>query len=213
MYNDWMIATRKLTILASIVVLGLVVLSVGMLNGSPSHVATSTVPLEQSTSTINQTDQAQATTSEQVESNCVTVLPIDQSNKSILLNDKAALQAASSSQEINGRSDGGGGQITYYEKNGEIPVIEQRFYGESSGSYIRFYYAQGTLFALTKLNLYYKVPIYVDKSAKVAYTEKQDYYLDENGNVCRWFNNGEEQSVDAVVKQTVGGYVQGVLKD
>jgi hypothetical protein len=77
---------------------------------------------------------------------------------------------------------------------------------------MRFYYSRGTLFALTKLNLYYKVPIYVDKSAKVSYSEKQDYYFDENSNLCQWFNNGEEQLVDAVIKQTVSGYVKGVLK-
>ena len=77
---------------------------------------------------------------------------------------------------------------------------------------MRFYYDHGNLYALTKLNMFYKVPIYVDNSATVVQTEKRDYYFDGKNNACQWFLNDKEQRLDAETKQAVDGYVKGVVR-
>src|SRR5262245_4737103 len=91
---------------------------------------------------------------------------------------------------------GGGVQVDYTDK-GTLKSVEQRFYGETGSAYARFYYGdEGRVFAITKLNLTYDVPIYVDPAAKIGASEKKDFYLSRDGTICRWFLNDVEQAVD-----------------
>ena len=141
---------------------------------------------------------------------CQTVLPLRQSNELIDALDQNAYKFASTSMSVSGRSSEGGEQINFVD-NGKRQIVEQHFYGESGKSYARFYYFEGRLFAITKLNLFYKVPIYVDPSAAVKSSEKKDFYLNKNGVVCNWFLNDSEQPVDKDTIDMIKEYVLGIL--
>lgn len=144
-------------------------------------------------------------------SQCVLTLAVGESNEQIDWLDQNAFQFASTSQALSGRSEGGGVQIDYRDR-GKLRIVEQRFYGETGRAYARFYYADnGAVFAVTKLNLYYNVPIYVDADATVGGSEKKDFYLSRDGTVCRWFLNDVEQLVNEQTIDMIRGYLAGVL--
>ena len=141
---------------------------------------------------------------------CRTLLPISQSNDPINDLDQDALKFAATSREILGQSAEGGQQIDFTD-NGKRRIVEQRFYGETGKSYARFYYFEDRIFAITKLNLSYKVPIYVDSSAEIKSSEKKDFYLSKSGAVCNWFLNDSEQPVDNDTINMIKEYISGIL--
>jgi hypothetical protein len=142
---------------------------------------------------------------------CTTLLPTNQSNELIDKLDKDAGKFASTTKDISGQSAEGGQQIDFKDK-GKRQIVEQRFYGETGKSYARFYYFEGRIFAVTKLNVIYKVPIYVDSSAEVKSAEKKDFYLNKNGVVCNWYLNDSLQSVDRDVTDMIAQYISGIAE-
>ena len=141
---------------------------------------------------------------------CQPVLSISRSNELIDALDQNSYKFASSSETVLGGSAEGGEQTNFVD-NGRRQIVEQRFYGESGKSYERFYYFAGQIFAITKLNIFYKVPIYIDSSAAVKYSEKKDFYLSNNGVVCKWFLNDVEQSVDKDTIDMIHQYISGII--
>lgn len=140
---------------------------------------------------------------------CIPVLPIPQSKTEIDRLDGSTGQFASTTTIISDRSTEGGVQYTY-TSNGTRQITEQRFYGETGRSYMRFYYVNKAIFALVKLDIRYKVPISVDDTGAVASSEERDYYLDVNGRVCNWVLNGKEQSVTSETIDMVNEYVSEI---
>lgn len=140
---------------------------------------------------------------------CRTLLPVSQSNELINRLDQDATKFASTSKEIVGQSAEGGQQIEFRDKV-KLQIVEQRFYGETGKSFERFYYSGDRIFAITKLNLSYEVPIYVDPKAKIKSSEKKDFYLDKSGVVCTWFLNDTEQAVDKDTIDMIKQYISGI---
>jgi hypothetical protein len=135
---------------------------------------------------------------------------VNQSKDRINALDLAAVKFASTTRDIFGQSTEGGEQIDFLS-NGQRMVAEQRFYGETGRSYMRYYYDRGNIFAITKLNLSYEVPIYVDPSAAVKSSEKKEFFVDNGGQVCHWFLNDTEKVVDKETIEMIHQYISGVL--
>ena len=142
---------------------------------------------------------------------CVPIVPVDRSREIVNLFDGSTSQFASTTVDVMGRSTEGGTQTTFTKSRAK-QIVEQRFYGETGRSYMRFYYNEdGAIFAITKLNLSYHVPIYVDSSATVKMSEKKDFYLNRDGTVCSWFLNDVEQSVDRDTQDMIREYIASIL--
>jgi len=141
---------------------------------------------------------------------CHTILPIAESNNLIASLDADAYKFASTSKDLFGRSAEGGEQINFVD-NGTTKIIEQRFYAETGKSYIRFYYANGTVFAITKLNVTYKMPIYEEPIPTIVSKQKKDFYVDSTGKTCDWFLDDKPQIIDKGTVDTVQKYLSGIL--
>jgi hypothetical protein len=86
--------------------------------------------------------------------------------------------------------------------------VEQRFYGETGKSYMRFYYdGTTTIFAIVKLNVTYAVPLSVDSSGAVNVSEESDYYLATTGRVCSAKVNGVSKQIDNDTQEMIKEYI------
>jgi hypothetical protein len=140
---------------------------------------------------------------------CAPLFPEDRSVELINSLDGQTANFASTTVNITGRATEGGTQTTF-TKDSDKQIVEQRFYGETGRSYMRFYFQTNKLFAIVKLNLLYAVPISVDSSGKTASSEERDYYLDANGRVCSAKVNGVSQPLDADVQEMIRDYITGI---
>ncbi len=140
---------------------------------------------------------------------CVPVLPIDESRTMIDSLDNQASQFASTTIDLMGQSAEGGSQTTFSSGNSK-KIVEQRFYGETGRSYMRFYFEEDKIFSIVKLNLTYEAPISVDSNANVGSTEEKDYFLDASGKVCTVEVNGAAQPVDADTQEMIQEYIVGI---
>ena len=157
------------------------------------------------------TDQSNTSvTVEKHGSDCLPVVPFDQSRTLADQLDHSTANFASTSKEFNSGTTEGGVQITY-DKDGIHQIVEQRFYKETGRSYARIYYNSGKPFALIVLNMQYKVPISVDNSGNVESSEEQDYYLGVDGDVCNWIKNDTPQQVDQNTNDMVKNFIYGVI--
>ena len=144
------------------------------------------------------------------EHGCELVMPINQSQAVIDRLDNDTSSFASSTIDLMGRSAEGGLQTNY--TNGQVrQVVEQRFYGETGRSYMKFYYSKNKLFAIVKLNLTYAAPLSVDNSGTVESSEERDYFLDQNGQVCNAFVNHISQPVDKDTQDMIAEYINGII--
>jgi hypothetical protein len=141
---------------------------------------------------------------------CSPILPVDRSRELVSSLDEQATTFRSTTVDLMGRSAEGGTQTTFRQE-GIRKVVEQRFYGESGRSYMRFYYEGSKIFAIVKLNISYKAPISVDPSGTVGPSEERDYYLDPNGHVCGAEVNGVSQPIDSDTQDMIQEYIAGIL--
>src|SRR5262245_22528169 len=86
---------------------------------------------------------------ELIQSGCRLQFTISESNDFVERLDQAAGNFSSTTTKIMGRSAEGGVQFTYTDNNAR-QIVEQRFYGETGRTYMRFYYNRGEVFALVK---------------------------------------------------------------
>jgi len=96
---------------------------------------------------------------------CSPIFSAAQSKEKVDSLDKQSSQFASTTANLMGRSAEGGAQITF-SQNGNRKIVEQRFYGETGKSYMRFYYDNDHIFEIVKLNshmLFLSVPIAVEQ--------------------------------------------------
>jgi len=89
-----------------------------------------------------------------------------------------------------------GGVKTSYTLNGAEILASQMFYGETGKSQIDFYFKNGKVFYILKKNYTYKFPLSENSSGEIKDTEIKDFFLDENQNLCFWFDNKKEEIVD-----------------
>jgi uncharacterized protein (UPF0333 family) len=140
---------------------------------------------------------------------CTPIFTAAQSKAAADSLDKQALNLASTTADLMNRSTEGGTQITFTQ--GDVKkIVEQRFYGETGKSYMRFYFEGNKIFEIVKLNLMYSVPISVDSSGKVKSTEESHYYLDPDGRVCGLDVNGSGEAVDKDTQYMIGEYIAGI---
>jgi len=141
---------------------------------------------------------------------CTPIVPHAQSQERVNLLDHQAGNFASTTVDLIGRSAEGGTQKTFSE-NGVRRIVEQRFYGESGKSYMRFYYSRDKIFEIVKLNFTYAVPISVDSAGNVISSEERDYYLDVSGRVWESEVNGDTQSGDKETQEMIQEYIAAIL--
>jgi hypothetical protein len=141
---------------------------------------------------------------------CTPMFPITKSKQVASALDEQSTKMASTTNAIMGRSAEGGTQITFTQ-DGLRKIVEQRFYGETGMSYMRFYYYGDKIFQITKLNLMYAVPISVDSSGTIKISEERDYYLGNKANVCISQLNGATQPVDKDTQEMIRDYINGIL--
>jgi hypothetical protein len=141
---------------------------------------------------------------------CASILPVDRSRELVNSLDRQTSEFASTTIEVSGRSAEGGTQ-TIFTQNGVRKIVEQRFYGETGRSYMRFYYEGNKVFAVVKLNISYARPISVDPSGTIGSSEERDYYLDPNGRVCSAETNGASQPTDGGMQDMIREYIAGIL--
>jgi hypothetical protein len=141
---------------------------------------------------------------------CTPIYPAAQSKEMIDTLDKQSSQFASTTSNITDRSAEGGAQITF-TKNGSRKIVEQRFYGETGKSYMRFYYDDTAVFEIVKLNFTYVVPLSVDSSGVVKSSEESDYYLASTGRVCGSEVNGVSRPIDKDTQEMIQEYISGIL--
>jgi hypothetical protein len=142
---------------------------------------------------------------------CVPIFPIPQSKALIASLDEQSPDFASTTVDLMGRSAEGGTQATFKDATGRTRVVEQRFYGETGRSHMRFYYNRGKLFSIVKLNLTYAVPITVDPSGPVKSSEQREYYLNDASVVCMVTVNNAEQPADNETQGMIAQYIKGIL--
>src|SRR5262249_41424322 len=97
---------------------------------------------------------------------CTPIYQMAQSKKLVDTLDKQSSQFASTTTDITNRSAEGGAQINFTQ-NENRKIVEQRLYGETGKSYMRFYYDGTTVFEIVKLNFTYAVPLSADSSGAV----------------------------------------------
>jgi hypothetical protein len=141
---------------------------------------------------------------------CTPTYPMAQSKEMIETLDKQSSQFASTTTDITDRSAEGGVQITLTQ-NGNRKIVEQRFYGETGKSYMRFYYDGTTVFEIVKLNFTYAAPLSVDSSGAVKSSEESDYYLAPTGRVCGSEVNGVSRPIDKDTQEMIQEYISGIL--
>jgi hypothetical protein len=141
---------------------------------------------------------------------CRPIYPTAQSKEMVNTLDKQSSQFASTTADITDRSAEGGAQITFTQ-NGNRKIVEQRFYGETGKSYMRFYYDGNTIFEIAKLNFTYAVPLSVDSSGTAKSSEESDYYLESSGRVCSSEVNGVSRPVDKDTQEMIQEYISGIL--
>jgi hypothetical protein len=141
---------------------------------------------------------------------CTPVLPVTQSKEMANSLDKQAAHFASTTTDITDRSAEGGTQITLTQ-NGIRKIVEQRFYGETGRSYMRFYFNDNKIFEVIKLIFTYAVPLSVDSNGSVKTSDERDYYLDIHGKVCGSDVNGISQPIDTDTQDMIQEYLSGIL--
>jgi hypothetical protein len=141
---------------------------------------------------------------------CTPIYSTAQSKEMVDTLDKRSAQFASTTADIRDRSAEGGEQITF-SQNVNRKIVEQRFYGETGKSYMRFYYDGTAIFEIVKLNLTYAVPLSVDSSGAVKSSEESDYYLDPTGRVCGSEVNGVNRPIDKDTQEMIQEYISGIL--
>jgi YD repeat-containing protein len=141
---------------------------------------------------------------------CTPLLPIAQSKEFVNSIDGQTSELASTTVDVMGRSTEGGTQTTF-TRDGLKQIVEQRFYAETGRSYMRFYFYEGRLFAIVKLNMSYAAPISVDSSGAIKSSEERDYYLDDKGRVCVAEVNGVSQPIGDETQDMIREYVAGIL--
>ena len=97
----------------------------------------------------------------------------------------------------------GGMQTNYTDDKGAIRLIQQVFYGETGKSEASYYLDEKGIFFISKYNFTYEKPISIDSSVKIIKTEKKDFYLGENDQLCTWYLNGALQQNDADTRSLV----------
>lgn len=140
---------------------------------------------------------------------CEPVFSLDESKAKIYFLDKQTAQFASSTVELMGRSTEGGVQITFLDRNSK-KIVDQRFYGETGRSHMRFYFEGNIISSIVKLNITYEVPITVDNNVSIKSTEEKGYYLDANGKVCGVDVDGVAQPVEADAQEMIKEYIAGI---
>lgn len=147
---------------------------------------------------------------QQKSNSCTPVFPLTQSKEMASLLDKQATQFASTTVDITDRSAEGGTQITFAQ-NGIRKIVEQRFYGETGKSYMRFYYDGNKIFEIVKLNLMYAVPLSVNNSGTVKSSDERNFYLDPRGWICDAEVNGVSQLVGKDMQDMIQEYIAGII--
>lgn len=95
-------------------------------------------------------------------------------------------------KDILDRSTEGGQQTNYiFEK--ETKLVKQIFFGETGKSEITFYLDKNKVFYINKVNTEYVLPIYKDSSGEIKNVVVKEFYLDQNQNLCSWYQNKKLQ--------------------
>ena len=100
------------------------------------------------------------------------------SNRALIANiDATASSLQSTSKDLSDQSTEGGKQ-TEYTKDGKTEMVLQEFFGETGTSENRYYFPNGSLFAVVSQTFQYDKPYYVDPDdVKIVSSTKQEFYL------------------------------------
>ena len=116
---------------------------------------------------------------------------------------------SSTTKDVMGRSTEGGEQ-TDYASNGKRVVVKQMFFGETGKSEILYYLSNEKIFYVKKINTEYLVPLSEDSSGKVKNTDIKEFVLNDNQELCSWYQDGATQEINQDTKDLLNYLVTGI---
>ena len=116
---------------------------------------------------------------------------------------------ASTTKDIMDKSTEGGQQTDYTAGTAKV-LVRQVFYGETGKSEDSFFFKNGHVFFVQVKESRYAAPIFEDPSGKVQSVSVQEYYLDDNQNVCAVFNGKNQEPITPELGGSVHNLILGL---